>query len=70
MVIKKGATVFEFYNGGIWLPLTKQAVEIFAPKTLRDRFGEVNTMKNVLDTDRTPPAQERSFKAATKLKVE
>ena len=70
MVIKKGATVFEFYNGAIWLPLTKQAVEIFAPKTLRDRFGEVNTMKNVLDTDRTPPALERSFKAATKLKVE
>ena len=43
---KKGATIFEFYNGDRWVPLTKQAGEFFAPKTLRDRFGGVNTMKN------------------------
>ena len=39
-----------------------------APKTLRDRFGVVNTMKNFLGIDKTPPALERSFKDATKLK--
>ena len=42
--------------------------EIFLPKTLRDRLGGVNAMKNFLGIE-TPPAFERSFKAATKLKV-
>ena len=42
---KKGATVFEFYNGDKWVTLTKQTGEFLAPKTLRDRFGGVNTMK-------------------------
>ena len=59
-----------FYNGNRWVPFTKQTGEFFAPKILRDRFGGVNTMKNVLGIDRTPPALERSFKAATKLKAE
>ena len=36
-------------------------------KTLRDRFGGVNTMKNFLVVDKAPPALERSFRAATKL---
>ena len=67
---KKGATIFEFYNGDRWVSLTKQTGEFFAPKTLRDRFGWVKTMKNVLGVDETPPALERSFKAATKLKGE
>ena len=67
---KKGTTIFEFYNGDRWVSLTKQTGEFFAPKTLRDRFGWVKTMKNVLGVDETPPALERSFKAATKLKGE
>ena len=43
---KKGVTIFEFYNGDRrWVPLTKQTSDIFAPKTLRDKFGGLNTMK-------------------------
>ena len=61
---KKGATVFEFYNGD------KQTGEFLAPKTLRDRSGEVNTMKNSLGIVETPPALERSLEAATKLRRE
>ena len=67
---KKGVTIFEFYNADRWVSLTKRTDEFFAPKTLRDRFGGVNTMKNVLGVDKTPPALERSFKAATKLNRE
>ena len=67
---KKDFKIFELYNGDRWVPLTKQTGEFFAPKTLRDRFGWVKTMKNVLGVDKTPPALERSFKAATKLKGE
>ena len=33
---KKGVTIFEFYNGDRWVPLTKRSGEFFAPKTLRD----------------------------------
>ena len=65
---KKGATVFEFYNGDRWLPLTKQAGEFFALKTLRDRFGGVNMMKKFLGINRTPLALERSLTVASKLK--
>ena len=32
---KKGVTIFEFYNGDRWVPLTKQTGDFFAPKTLR-----------------------------------
>ena len=67
---KKGATIFEFYNGDRWVPLTKQTSEFFAPKTVRVRFGGINTMKKFSSVDKTPPALERSFKAATKLKSE
>ena len=67
---KKGTTIFEFYNGDRWVPLTKRTGEFFTPKTLRGRFGGVGTMKNFLGIDKTPPALERSFKAATKLKGE
>ena len=67
---KKGITIFEFYNGRWWVPLTKQTGEFVSPKTLRDRFGGVNTMKNFLGIDETPPALEKSFKAATKLSRE
>ena len=67
---KKGATIFEFHNGDRWVPLTKQTSECFAPKTLRDRYGGVNTMKNLLGVDKTPPALERFFRAATKFSRE
>ena len=50
---KKGVTVFDFYIGDRWILLTKQTSEFFAPKTLRDRFGGVNTMKNFLGIDKT-----------------
>ena len=43
---KKGATIFEFYNDDRWVSLTKQTGEFFASKTLRDRFGTVNIIKN------------------------
>ena len=52
------------------VPLTKQTGEFLAARTLRDRFGGVNAMKNFLGIDKTPPALERFFKAATKLKGE
>ena len=45
MDAKKRATIFEFYNGDKWVLLAKQAGEFFAPKTLRDRFGGLNTDK-------------------------
>ena len=67
---EKGTTNLEFYNSDRWFPLTKQTRKFFAPKTLRDRFGGVNTMKNFVGFDKTPPALERSFKAATKLSRE
>ena len=60
----------EFYNGDRWVPLTKQTGDLFAPKTLRDRFGGVNTMKKFLGVHKTPPSLEKSFKAATKLSRE
>ena len=41
--------------------------QLFSANTLRDSFGGVNTMKKVLGIDKTPPALEKSFKAATKL---
>ena len=68
--LKKGATIFEFYNGDWWVPITKQTGEFFAPKTLRDRFGGVKTMKTFLGIDRTPPPLERSVSPASKLKSE
>ena len=63
---KKGVTIFEFYNGDRWVPLTKQIGDFFAAKTLRDRLGELNTMKKFLDVDKTSSALERSLMAATK----
>ena len=67
---EKGATNLEFYNSDRWFPLTKQTGKFLAPKTLRGRFGGVNTMKNFVGIDKTSLALERSFKAATKLSRE
>ena len=50
-------------------PFNKTIGEFFAPKTLRDRFGGLNTRKNFLGIDKTPPALEKYFKAAAKLKA-
>ena len=55
---KKGVTVFEFYNGNWWVSLTKKMGEFFAPKILKDKLGGLNTMKNLLGIDKTPPALE------------
>ena len=32
---KKGVTIFEFYNGDIWVPLTKQTGDFFCTKNFR-----------------------------------
>ena len=55
-----------------WQSLTnKRAGEFLAANTLRDKkFGGLNVMKRVLGLDETPPALERSFRTATKLKRE
>ena len=59
---KKGAVIFEFYNGNDrWVALTKQTGEFLASKTLRDRLGGLNAMKNFLGLDETPPSLERSL---------
>ena len=67
---KKGVTVFEFYNGDWWVPLTKQTDEFFAPKTLRGKLDGLNIMKKILGLDETPPALDKSAKAGTNLILE
>ena len=52
---KKGVTIFEFYNGDRWVPLTKQTGKSFAPKNLRDRFDGGKYSEKCLGIDRTPP---------------
>ena len=66
--LKKGATVFEFYNGDKWVSLTKQTGKFLATKTLRNRFGGLKAMKNFLCTVETPPTLRRSLEVATKLR--
>ena len=54
-----------------WKSLTnKRTGEFLAAGTIRDRFGGLNIIKKVLGLDETPPALERSFKAATTCKRE
>ena len=67
---KRRATIFEFYYGDRWVPLTKQTGEFFAPKTLRDSFGEIKAMKNFLGIKTAPPSLEPSISAAIKFKAE
>ena len=67
---QKGATIFEFHNGNRCVPVTKQTRGFFPSRTLRHRFGGVNRMKIFLGVDKTPPALERPFRVATKLKSE
>ena len=54
-----------------WQSLTnKRTGEFLATKTLREKFGGLNAMKNVLSLDEAPSTLEISFKAATKLRRE
>ena len=54
-----------------WQSLTnKRTSEFLAPKTLREKFGGLNTKKSVLSLDKTPSALERSISVASKLKSE
>ena len=65
---KKGVTSFEFCNGNRWVHLTKQTSDLFAAKTLKEKFDGVATMKKFVVIDKTPPPLEKSFKDAAKLK--
>ena len=70
-ILKRERQVSSFaMDGGKWFFLIKQTGDFLALKTLRDRFGGVNAMKNFLGIVETPPALERSFKAAAKLRCE
>ena len=54
-----------------WKSLTnKRTGEFLATKILREKFGGLNVMKNVLSLDEALSALEWSFKAATKLRRE
>lgn len=50
--------------------MTKQPCEIPAPKTLKDRSGELYEIKISLGYHEAPSILEGSFKVATKLKHE
>lgn len=50
--------------------VTKQTGEFLTPKTLKDRFSGLSSMKNFLQIDETPPMLEQSFQAVTKFKHE
>ena len=59
------------YGNNQWQSLTnKRTGESLAAKTLREKFGGLNLMENVLSLDETPSGLERSAKAATTLKSE
>ena len=68
---KTDNTEMLFFDGNNqWHSLTnKRTGEFLEPKTLREKFGCLNTMKNFLGID-TPPVLERSISAASKLKSE
>ena len=54
-----------------WKSLTNERTgECLVAGTIMARFGGLIAMKHVLGLDETPPALERSFKAATTLKRE
>ena len=54
-----------------WQSLTnKHTGKFLATKILEGRFGGLKIMKRILSLDETPPALERFFKAATKLRHE
>ena len=48
----------------------KQTGEFLAPKTLRETFVSLNTMKSLFSIDETPSALEKPVKATIKLQNE
>ena len=69
---RTGSTDLLFLDGNKhWQSLTNKITGKFlAAKTLREKFGGLNIMKNVLSLDETPSALKRSIKTASKLKSE
>ena len=61
-----------FFDGNnLWQSLNnKRTGEFLSPKTLREKFGELNITKSVLSLDQTLSALERSISAASELKSE
>ena len=70
--LKTGTIELLFLDGNKhWQSLTnKRTGEILGPKTLRERFDGLTTMKSVLSLDETPSVLEGSFKAADELRRE
>ena len=66
---KTGSTDLLFLDGNNHCQFltNKRTGGFLSAKTLREKFGGLYIMKSVLSLDKTPPALERSFKAATKL---
>ena len=69
---KIGSIDLLFLDGNShWQSLTnKHTGGFLSAKTLREKFGGLYIRKSVLNLDKTPPALEKSVKAATKLKGE
>ena len=68
---KTGITDLLWYNGENWVSLTNQQTgEFLAVSTLITKFGGLTPIKNFLNLGRTPPAIDRSVKAANLLKSE
>ena len=69
--LKTGNIELLFLDGDKhWQSLTnKRTGEFLASKTLREKFGGLNPMKNFLGLDETPSVLDRSLKAASKVKA-
>ena len=70
--IETGIKHLEFYDGKNWNCLTQKKAphKFLAVNTLKYRFGGLENMKTFLDFEETPPALDRSIKAAKELKSE
>ena len=69
---KAGSIELLFLDGNQHLQslTNKRAGDFLASKTLREKFGELNTMKSVLSLNQAPPSLEILISAASKLKSE
>ena len=45
---KKSTRILKFYNGDKCVRLTKKTAELLAPEILRDRFGAMHAMKQLM----------------------
>ena len=70
--IETGRKHLEFYDGKNWKRLTQKKAphKFLAANTLKNIFGGLENMKTFLDFEETPPALDRSIKAAKELKSE